>query len=128
MQHQSELSTQAVCIGGEPGWQVLRADGCHLLELLGQLAANGHEAIDAVARQRYDIVLMDVQMPVMDGLETTRQLRMIEQFAALPVIAMTANVMATDREQCFAAGMNDFMSKPVRLQELREKLLHWLKA
>jgi CheY-like chemotaxis protein len=70
---------------------------------------------------------MDLQMPVMDGLETTRQLRLIEQFTHLPVIAMTANVMASDREACFAAGMNDFMSKPIRLQELRERILHWVK-
>lgn len=107
--------------------------GVRLLESLGaevDVAENGYVALSLLqqAGTHYHAVLMDLQMPVMDGLETTRQLRMIEQFAALPVIAMTANVMATDREQCFAAGMNDFMSKPVRLQELREKLLHWLKA
>ena len=89
------------------------------------MARNGQEAVDRVRQHAFDLILMDLQMPVMDGLETTRQMRMIEQFADMPVIAMTANVMATDREQCFAAGMNDFMSKPVRLQELREKILQW---
>ena len=101
-----------------------------LLENLGaevDVAENGYVALSLLQQVgvNYDVVLMDLQMPVMDGLETTRQMRMIEQFADMPVIAMTANVMATDREQCFAAGMNDFMSKPVRLQELREKILQW---
>jgi len=104
--------------------------GVRLLESLGaevDVAENGYVALSLLQQvgNYYDVVLMDLQMPVMDGLETTRQLRMIEQFVDLPIIAMTANVMATDREQCFAAGMNDFMSKPIRLQELREKVLQW---
>ena len=105
--------------------------GVRLLESLGaevDVAENGYVALSLLQQPnvRYQAILMDLQMPVMDGLETTRQLRLIEQFANLPVIAMTANVLATDREQCFAAGMNDFMGKPVRLQELREKLLQWV--
>ena len=104
--------------------------GVRLLESLGaevDVAENGYVALSLLQQvgNYYDVVLMDLQMPVMDGLETTRQLRMIEQFADLPIIAMTANVMSTDRDQCFAAGMNDFMSKPIRLQELREKVLQW---
>jgi CheY-like chemotaxis protein len=93
------------------------------------VAENGHVALSLLQQVGvyYDVVLMDLQMPIMDGLETTRQLRLIEQFADLPVIAMTANVMATDREACFEAGMNDFMSKPIRLQELRAKVLQWVK-
>jgi two-component system sensor histidine kinase/response regulator len=106
--------------------------GVKLLETLGaevDVAENGHVALSLLQQVGvyYDVVLMDLQMPIMDGLETTRQLRLIEQFADLPVIAMTANVMATDREACFEAGMNDFMSKPIRLQELRTKVLQWVK-
>ena len=106
--------------------------GVKLLESLGaevDVAENGHVALSLLQQVGvyYDLVLMDLQMPIMDGLETTRQLRLIEQFADLPVIAMTANVMATDREACFDAGMNDFMSKPIRLQELRAKVLQWVK-
>ncbi len=106
--------------------------GVKLLESLGaevDVAENGHVALSLLQQVGvyYDVVLMDLQMPIMDGLETTRQLRLIEQFADLPVIAMTANVMATDREACFEAGMNDFMSKPIRLQELRAKVLQWVK-
>ena len=107
--------------------------GVKLLETLGaevDVAENGHVALSLLQQVGvyYDVVLMDLQMPIMDGLETTRQLRLIEQFADLPVIAMTANVMATDREACFEAGMNDFMSKPIRLQELRTKVLQWVKT
>ncbi len=106
--------------------------GVKLLESLGaevDVAENGYVALSLLQQVgvHYDVVLMDLQMPVMDGFETTRQLRLIEQFADLPIIAMTANVMASDREECFAAGMNDFMSKPVRLNDLREKILQWAK-
>jgi two-component system sensor histidine kinase/response regulator len=106
--------------------------GVRLLESLGaevDVAENGYVALSLLQQEGnlYDVVLMDLQMPVMDGLETTRQLRLIEKFTDLPIIAMTANVLATDREACFEAGMNDFMSKPIRIQELREKICHWLK-
>ena len=99
------------------------------LALLGRLgyqadiAANGLEALEALERQKYDVVLMDVQMPEMDGLDATRALR-----ANLPperqprVIAMTANAMQGDRERCIAAGMNDYVSKPVRIEELTRAL------
>jgi signal transduction histidine kinase/DNA-binding response OmpR family regulator len=95
------------------------------LRLLAQLgyradvAANGLEAIQALERQRYDVVLMDVQMPEMDGLEASRQIR--RQFAADAqprIIAMTANAMQGDRELCLEAGMDDYVSKPIRREEL----------
>jgi PAS domain S-box-containing protein len=88
------------------------------------VAANGHEAIAAVRRQPYDLILMDVQMPEMDGLEAARQIR-----AAQPdrqtgpwIIALTANAMQGDREQCLAAGMDDYVSKPVKNEELAAAL------
>jgi two-component system, sensor histidine kinase LadS len=79
-------------------------------------AANGAEAVDAARAIPYDLVLMDVQMPVMDGLEATRRIR--QRDADLPVLAMTANVLQQDREACEAAGMNGFVSKPVDEQQL----------
>jgi CheY-like chemotaxis protein len=93
-----------------------------LLDRMGyqaDLAANGLEALEALERQVYDVVLMDVQMPEMDGLETTRHIRRDMPEAHQPhVIAMTANAMQGDREMCLAAGMDDYVSKPIRIEEL----------
>ncbi len=87
------------------------------------LAANGLEALRALRRQVYDVVLMDVQMPEIDGLEATRRLRRELAGERQPrVIAMTANAMQGDREMCLAAGMDDYVGKPIRVQELIEAL------
>jgi CheY-like chemotaxis protein len=97
-----------------------------MLERLGYRAdvvANGVEVLDALQRQHYDVVLMDVQMPEMDGVETTRHLR--AQGNALPqpwIIALTANALSGDREHYLAIGMDDYVSKPVRINALRDAL------
>ncbi len=95
------------------------------LRLLGQLgyradvAANGLEAIDAVERQAYDVVLMDVQMPELDGLEASREINRRWPGERRPrLVAMTANAMQGDRELCEAAGMDDYVAKPIRVEEL----------
>jgi CheY-like chemotaxis protein len=83
------------------------------------VAANGLEVLEALDRQIYDVVLMDVQMPELDGLEATRRLRRGFPKARQPhVIAMTANAMQGDREMCLAAGMDDYVGKPIRVEEL----------
>ena len=94
----------------------------HMLEKLGyrsDVVNNGQEAVEALERQVYDMVLMDVQMPVMDGLEATQQIRQGSSSPTTPwIIAMTAHAMQGDREKCLQAGMNDYIGKPIRMQEI----------
>jgi len=87
------------------------------------LASNGIEAVESVGRQTYDVVLMDVQMPEMDGLEAARQITAKRAPHKRPrIIAMTANAMQGDREMCLAAGMDDYLTKPIRVDQLVETL------
>ncbi|HJS20052.1 MAG TPA: response regulator, partial [Anaerolineales bacterium] len=87
------------------------------------VASNGIEAIESVERQTYDVILMDVQMPEMDGLDATRGIRKLMKVTQPHIVAMTANAMEGDRELCLAAGMNDYVSKPIRVNELVAALL-----
>ena len=102
-----------------------------MLKKLGieaDIANHGAEALHAIASQNYRLILMDCQMPEMDGFEATRRIRAQDEYhAAVPIIAMTANAFAEDREACLAAGMSDYLSKPVREGDLRSKLEHWLR-
>ena len=91
-----------------------------------ELAENGQIAVDMASAQPYDAVLMDMQMPVMDGEAATREIRKIERLASLPILAMTANAMAGDRERCLAAGMNDHVAKPIDPDGLFRVLLEWI--
>ena len=104
-----------------------------LLKTLGfevTIAENGAVALDAYARGRFDIVLMDCQMPVLDGYAATRHIRELEARTAArrtPVIAITANTLAGDREKCLAAGMDDYLGKPYSVRELRPMLARWVR-
>ena len=92
------------------------------------IATNGQIALDKLAQQSFDLVLMDCEMPVMDGYQATKALRQRPELAQLPVIAMTANAMAGDKEMCLRAGMNDHIAKPIEVNLLYQTLLKYLGA
>jgi CheY-like chemotaxis protein len=92
------------------------------------IAANGLEALSALQKGKYDLVLMDVQMPYMDGIEATRKIRSELRLTELPIIAMTAHAMTGDRERCLDAGMNDYASKPVNPATLVHTIMRYLDA
>jgi len=100
-----------------------------LLEGVGlqvSIAANGSEALELVRQHPFDLVLMDIQMPVMDGFEATARLRALPQFAQLPILAMTAHAMADDRQKSLDAGMNEHVTKPIDPDELFAALVRWI--
>jgi two-component system sensor histidine kinase/response regulator len=124
-------------LAGLRGARVLLVDDNELnqqvgAELLGQfglqvdLASNGKIALERLEQGRYDVVLMDMQMPVMDGLAATRALRADPRWAQLPVLAMTANAMTGDRERCMQAGMNEHIPKPIEPSVLLRQLLRFV--
>ncbi len=101
------------------------------LELLGKLgvtvsvADNGQEAINQLKKEEFDIVLMDIHMPIMDGVAATQYLRKDSRFKQLPIIAMTANALVGDREKYISVGMDDYLSKPINIKALQSKLQKW---
>ena len=103
---------------------LLEQIGCTLVP-----AGNGIEAIEQFNQQQFDLIFMDCQMPEMDGFEATREIRKIEtqnDLIATPIIAFTANAMKGDREKCLAAGMSDYISKPIKVEAMEEIFLKWL--
>jgi CheY-like chemotaxis protein len=100
------------------------------IKILGKLgynirmANNGKEAVEIISNEQFDIILMDVQMPEMDGLEATKNIRTQIQVQPI-IIALTANVLQGDHDACIQAGMNDYMSKPIDIEDLKSKLKKW---
>ncbi|MDD3213314.1 MAG: response regulator [Eubacteriales bacterium] len=89
-------------------------------------AENGKKAVEMAAANPYDLILMDVQMPVLDGLKATAEIRKLPNGKTVPIVAMTANAFESDRKNCLQAGMNDHIAKPVMLEDLYAKLIRWL--
>jgi CheY-like chemotaxis protein len=107
------------------------------LAMLGELgmsiamAVDGREAVDSATREKFDLILMDCQLPEIDGFEATQRIRQHEKARALPrvpIIALTANAIRGDRERCLDAGMDDYLAKPFRRADLQQALRHWLIA
>ena len=103
-----------------------------LLQRLGievVVASQGQEALALLAKQPVDCILMDVQMPIMDGFDATRAIRKLEAFTdhQTRIIAMTANAMSSDKDKCLECGMDDYISKPVDEAQLQQTLARWLK-
>ncbi|WP_281981354.1 response regulator, partial [Azonexus hydrophilus] len=92
------------------------------------LANNGQEAVDLAHQTHYALILMDMQMPLMNGIEASRAIRADSLNRDTPILAMTANAFAEDRQRCLDAGMNDHIGKPVIPEQLFASLLHWLDA
>ncbi|MEN8613891.1 response regulator [Dehalogenimonas sp. THU2] len=105
-----ELATELLCDAG----------------FLVDIAENGRQALNQIEKNQYDIVLMDMQMPVMDGITATREIRNNPKFKDLPIIAMTANVMQSDIDRCYECGMNDHIAKPIDTSDLMSKLIQWV--
>jgi len=94
-----------------------------------EVAENGEEAVAKVKNRRYDLIFMDVQMPVMDGFQATQEIRNLgDGLASIPIIAVTANAFQSERERCFSSGMDDYLTKPVDKDRLKESLRRWARA
>ncbi len=97
--------------------------GCEVV-----ISGNGAEALEQLQLVPFDLILMDCNMPIMDGYEASRQIRQSGRWSQMPIIALTANAMPEERERCRAAGMNDYLAKPFRRAELESLLEQWLPA
>jgi CheY-like chemotaxis protein len=122
-----------------PGQRVLIADDdefirCILTDMLSDTglsmdeAQDGREAVAQCTQTHYDLILMDLQMPNMTGLEATAQIRQLPDMERTPILALTGNASVADRILCLEAGMSDFVTKPIRSEALAAILLHWLRS
>lgn len=96
-----------------------------------EIASNGQEGLEALRSQDFEIILMDIQMPVMDGLEATKAIRALDpnEYGTkhqTPIIAITANAMVGDDQQCYQAGMNDYLAKPIQKTDLERVITKWI--
>ena len=126
----SQLSGRVLLAEDNPVNQEMMLELLRLLGVEAVLAENGQQALDAIAKEPFDVVLMDCQMPVLDGFAATRAIRTREHgnptAHRIPIVALTANALQGDRENCLACGMDEYLSKPVSASQLRVMLSNWL--
>lgn len=118
---------EVLLVEDNPINQLVATEILSTVKIIVDTAGSGLEAIESIKKKTYDLVLMDVQMPEMDGLEATRLIRSDRNNISLPIVAMTANAMIGDREKCIDAGMNDYVTKPIDTNELFKTMAKWLK-
>jgi CheY-like chemotaxis protein len=121
----SRRALRILVVEDNPVNQIVARRFLDRLECVSDCVSSGEEALAVLHQGYYDLILMDMQMPVMDGIETTRRIRRLEQEERrrrTTIVALTANVLAEDRDACFAAGMDDYLSKPIPILELRRLL------
>lgn len=119
-------NARILIVEDNPFNQLVIRDLLGLVEAVSEVADNGKEALRLLENEKFDLVLMDTQLPIMDGYETTRHIREKAEFAAQHIVAMTGNVTAEDRKRCLAVGMNDFIPKPVNPDQMYLILAKWL--
>ncbi|HET8871646.1 MAG TPA: response regulator, partial [Aquabacterium sp.] len=105
--------------------QLIVKEGLASTGVVIAVAANGKAAVDMAAQSHFDMVLMDMQMPVMGGVGAVKLIRTLPGYLDTPILAMTANAYADDRQACLAAGMNDHIAKPIMLDRLIERMAYW---
>ncbi|KNX78971.1 histidine kinase [Pseudomonas sp. 250J] len=121
-----ELRARILLVEDNPVNQLVAKGMLGKLGCQVQVAAHGQEALDCLEQGSFDLVLMDCNMPVMDGYEASRRIRQSSRWPELPIVALTANAMPEERERCRAAGMNDYLAKPFRREELLALIEHWV--
>jgi CheY-like chemotaxis protein len=125
----TQLSGRLLLVEDNPGNQLIITAMLGKLGIAPDLAEDGRQAVEAVSRKPYDVILMDCQMPVMDGYTATREIREVTSQSKAPyIIALTANALKGDREKCLEAGMNDYVAKPATVSQLQEVLQKWAAA
>ena len=125
----SQLHGRILVVEDNPVNQTIALHQLAKLGLEGDLAIDGAAALERIDRDYYDVILMDCHMPTMDGFEATKRIRALEDInrSTVPIVALTANALAGERERCLATGMTDYLTKPVNLRDLQLCLARYLR-